>query len=358
MLSTDDLRYTLTRPTGESWRTDPALTGLAVPDPANVHEAHLGTGRGDVATLLLDKVGGLVQRDVQSDQPVRAAHRRVGPRDVYLVMGASQGSACSFRATGRAELWDPWTGQVRPLRVLARDAGRTTVRMPLEAYEAQIIVFTPGESPPVVSAASPTEIAKSPEPLVLDGDWEFELKPTMDNRWGDFRLPVTEPMIGAEARIFRYAEERAANPGWQTKEFDDSRWPRVTHGFGQKFWKLGPLPKDLDTAAADATLAAIQAVDPAAPVEIGGKPTLGHRTPSRGGGASKATPGTRAGTASRKTCRTTSFAWASPRAGTMKRCMLRSKRGRAITCGQPPSRPRRPKRRSSVAASCDRRQSI
>ena len=271
VLSTDDLRYTLTRPSGESWRTDPALTGLAVPDPANVHEAHLGTGRGDVATLLLDKVGGLVQRDVQSDQPVRAAHRRVGPREVYLVMGAPQGSACSFHATGRAELWDPWTGQVRPLRVLACDAGRTTVRMPLEAYEAQIIVFTPGESPPVESATSPTEIAESPEPLVLDGDWEFELKPTMDNRWGDFRLPVTEPMIGAEARIFRYAEESAANPGWQTKELDDSRWPRVTHGFGQKFWKLGPLPKDVDTAAADATLAAIQAVDPAAPVEIGGK---------------------------------------------------------------------------------------
>ena len=207
VLSTDDLRYTLTRPNGESWRTDPALTGLAVPDPANVHEAHLGTGRGDVATLLLDKVGGLVQRDVQSDQPVRAAHRRVGPRDVYLVMGAPRGSACSFHATGRAELWDPWTGQVRPLRVLACDAGRTTVQMPLEAYEAQIIVFTPGESPPVVSATSPTEIAESPEPLALDGDWEFELKPTMDNRWGDFRLPVTEPMIGAEARIFRYAEE-------------------------------------------------------------------------------------------------------------------------------------------------------
>jgi hypothetical protein len=78
-------------------------------------------------------------------------------------------------------------------------------------------------------------------------------------------------MIGAEARIFRYAEETAANPGWQTKEFDDSRWPRVTHGFGQKFWKLGPLPTDLDTTALEATLATIQAVDPAAPVEIGGK---------------------------------------------------------------------------------------
>jgi hypothetical protein len=78
-------------------------------------------------------------------------------------------------------------------------------------------------------------------------------------------------MIGAEARIFRYAEETAANPGWQAKELDDSRWPRVTHGFGQKFWKLGPLPKDVDTTAADATLAAIRAVDPAALVEIGGK---------------------------------------------------------------------------------------
>ena len=270
-LSTEDLRYTLTRPADDAWRTDADLTGLAVPDPTNVHEAHLGSGRGDVSALLLDAIAGRLDRDVQADPPVRAAHRRVGPRDVYLVMDAPRGSVCSFRAVGRPECWDPWTGEAQPLPVLAQDKGRTAVRMPLEAYEAQIIVFTPGGAPPSAAAIGPAASEQVPEAITLDGDWQFELQPTMDNRWGDFRLPITETMIGAEARIFRYADEPATNPGWQAPDFDDSAWPRVTHGFGQKFWKLGPLPKDLDAAAADAALAKIQAVNPAVPVEIGGQ---------------------------------------------------------------------------------------
>ena len=62
----------------------------------------------------------------------------------------------------------------------------------------------------------------------------------MDNQWGDFRLPVTEKMIGAEARIFRYAEETGESKGWELPGFDDSKWELVKNGFGQKFWKLGP----------------------------------------------------------------------------------------------------------------------
>jgi hypothetical protein len=310
VLSTEGLRYTLTRPAGDAWRTDAAMTGLSVPDTANVHELHRGQSNGGVATVLVKQVADMVPRDVQSDNPVRATHRKVGPRDVYLVMGASPQSECTFHATGRAELWDPWTGQVRRLHVVSQDAGRTTVRMPLEAYEAQIVVFTPGEAGVAVPAANlaaitnietaggkvavtgyaaeagvQTATVKLGErlvklrgnaapilaPLPLAGDWEFELKPTIDNRWGDFRLPVTETTIGAEARTFRYAEELAAQPGWESPDCDDSRWPRVTHSFGQKLWKLGPLPKDVDVSAVEAALAALPALNPAAPVEIGGR---------------------------------------------------------------------------------------
>ena len=310
VLSTENLRYTLARPSDESWRTDPATTGLAVPDPTNVHEAHRGAAAGGVVAGLLEQVQTLTPRAVQADEPVRAAHRKIGPRDVYLVMGAARGSECTFLATGRATWWDAWTGQVRPLHVVSQDAGRTTVRMPLETYEAQLVVFTPGESPVAVPETSLAEITQVdvadgrvsvtglaaeagpqtatvklgartvalrgealavPAALTLDGNWEFELQPTLNNRWGDFRLPVTEPMIGAEARIFRYAAEDAAHPDWQAADFDDSGWPRVTHGFGLKFWKLGPLPKGLDAAALEAKLAALSSVNPAAAVEIGGQ---------------------------------------------------------------------------------------
>ena len=269
---------------------------------------------GNISAMLVRAVEKRIPRDVESEQPVKATHRKVGPRDVYLVMGSPKRSECTFRATGRAELWDPWTGGVRPMHVVSRDATHTTLRMPLETYQAQIVVFTPGETKITVPETSLAEITKvhagdgkiavtgyagghadgpgeqtatvkldkqtitlrgnAPAPLpslTLEGEWESELKPTMDNRWGDFRLPATEKMIGAEARIFRYAEEKSARPGYQAREFDDSRWPRVTHGFGLKFWKLGPLPKSLDVAALEAKLAALEAVDPAVPVEIGGK---------------------------------------------------------------------------------------
>jgi len=44
--------------------------------------------------------------------------------------------------------------------------------------------------------------------MQLDGPWEFELKPTMDNRFGDFRWPPTPTVLGAEARRFRYADDQ------------------------------------------------------------------------------------------------------------------------------------------------------
>lgn len=310
VLSTKDLRYTLARPDGEKWRTDPTLAGLSAPDPTNVHQAHRGGTTGNIGAMLVGQVDKRIPRDVQSQQPIKATHRKVGPRDVYLVLNAHKGSKCTFRATGRAELWDPWTGDVRPLHVVSRDAVSTTVRMPLEAHEAHVVVFTPSETKITIPATSLAEIAKvhaadgkvavtgyadqpgeqtatvkldgqtitlrgnAPAPLpplTLNGEWESELKPTMDNRWGDFRLPVTEKTIGAEARIFRYSEEKSARPGYQAKDFDDSRWPRVVHGFGLKFWKLGPLPKNPHVAALEAKLAALGAVDPTVPVEIGGK---------------------------------------------------------------------------------------
>ena len=213
----------------------------------------------------------LLPRDVEAAPPVKALHRRIGERDVYMVMGAAAGSDCVFRTRGQVELWDPWTGTRRPLTDVSVTAEGTRVRMPLQRYEAQVIVFGPSETTRPVKATIEPETTDLPEPLVLDGPWEFELKPTMDNQWGDFRLPVTEQMIGPEARVFRYTEGRARDSDPQHLDYDDSKWQSVTYGFGQKFWKLGPLPRDIDTAHLEGQLAALQQVDPSVPVEVNGK---------------------------------------------------------------------------------------
>jgi len=202
--------------------------------------------------------------------PGRVLHRKVGARDIYLVCGAPKNAECFFRAKGKVELWDPWTGTTQPLAVLEQSQQGTKLRMPLTEKEAQLIVFSPGT--PLLKAAGEEKPVVSVE---LGGDWDFELKPTMDNRWGDFRWPPTPALIGAEARQFRYAEE---SPGkttvgrdWMAVGFDDSKWTTTTCSFGPKFWKLGPLPDGVDSAALEAQLSALERIDPAAPVELGGR---------------------------------------------------------------------------------------
>ena len=193
-------------------------------------------------------------------------HRRIGPRDLYAIYNAPQGSECFFRVTGRIELWDPWTGATQPLAVLSQDASGTRLKLPLTEKEMQLIVFSPGQAKQVVAQFPGRDAHSTCETIALDGEWEFELAPSLDNRFGDFHWPPTESLIGAEARRLKYADETSPDPGWQDPKLDDSKWATITCGFGPRFWKLGPLP---DTADADAALAAIQHVDPSVPVKIG-----------------------------------------------------------------------------------------
>ena len=257
----------------------------------------------DAAADLITKS---IPRDFVPGGGGQVLHRKVGERDIFMVMGAAKNSECVFRAKGIVELWDPWTGTAQPIHTFVASDDSTAVRMPLDKDEAQLIVFSPGEPKVAVektdlddlsevevkggkvtvtgyadtagektatvrqggkAVALKGETPAPVAPLTVEGLWDFELKPTLDNRWGDFRLPVTSQILGAEARRFSHAEETAPNPGWEAANVDDSGWKKVTGGFGTRFWKLGPLPND---AAADEALAALVSVEPAAKADIGG----------------------------------------------------------------------------------------
>jgi hypothetical protein len=200
-------------------------------------------------------------------------YRKIGFRDVFMVMGARKGTWVTFNSKGKAEQWDPWTGNNLPLEAKDTDQG-TMVKMPLDSTEAQLIVFTPSEeNQPVILSknSSQSEISENLLPVILEDSWEFELKPTMNNSWGDFRLPLTENIIGAEARIFRYSDEKGNSKGWELPGFDDSKWQHVTYGFGQKFWKLGPLPDSFDNEKLEKELSRLVKIDPQVPVDINGR---------------------------------------------------------------------------------------
>lgn len=208
-------------------------------------------------------------RDVRGlDRTVRALHRKVGPRDVYMVMGATPGDVVEFRAQGNVELWDPWTGDTSPLRVVRETQTGTQVVLPLQAYEAQIVVFTPGQP-----HVNPPETDQRPVfQKVLPDRWNVRFLPTMDNRYGDFRLPVTadNKTIGVEARRFAWARETDELASVAMKpDTEDADWPGKLHGYGTQFYLLEPIPAGVDPAALEARLAALKRVDPNAPVDMG-----------------------------------------------------------------------------------------
>ena len=189
---------TLPTATDHAGVNDPALHDLlAKAIPASNRFAGAGEALEKIKTAFVHDVRGL-------NGTVRTLHRKIGPRDVYLTMDAKPGDVVEFRAKGAAELWDPWTGKTSPLQVVKETATGTQVELPLEKYEAQVVVFDPSKTHtnPASSRAVLSEVKTLP-----DTDWQVAFLPTMDNQWGDFRLPVTEhnQMIGVEARRFQWA---------------------------------------------------------------------------------------------------------------------------------------------------------
>ncbi len=162
-------------------------------------------------------------------------HRKLGPRDLYAIYNAPQGATCSFRAAGKVEVWDPWTGSTRPLPVISQETGHTSLNLPLSEKELQLIVFSPGQAE-IAAPASTSAV----EVISMTGDWEFELQPTSDNRFGDFHWPPTKSLIGAEVRQLWYCEGDSTNGPWR----------KVTCSFGPQFIRCDEPPTAIATPPA------------------------------------------------------------------------------------------------------------
>ncbi len=162
-------------------------------------------------------------------------HRIIGNRDVYALYNLPEGSRCFFRSKGAAELWDPWNGNVSSLSDYAvQTKDGTEITLPLTSKEIQIIVFDTENT----GTGNKISHKKTVKEYVLDGNWEFELRPSLDNRWGDFELPAGNVLIGPEVRQLYLSEDK--DYSGEKITFDES-WKRVTCGFGEKFLELGPL---------------------------------------------------------------------------------------------------------------------
>jgi len=195
-------------------------------------------------------------------------HRKAGQRDLYFVYGLPKGTECFFRTKGKVELWNPWNGTVAEIAASSVTNQGTILKLPMAENQPQLLVFSSGE--PKVENQSETENIKS-EIVEIDNEWEFELKPTLDNKYGDYRLPAFDAKLGVEMWKMKFAPESNTSEKWQNPSFNDSKWQTADVSFGQQFWKLGPLPEKADYSAIEAMLAALSQINPEEPVNVNGK---------------------------------------------------------------------------------------
>jgi hypothetical protein len=211
------------------------------PQPSGGRGIFVPQGYGEVLRLINE----FIPRDVTTSVgPLQVLHRRLEAQDVFYVFNPANSPVTAdvrFRVTGAVEQWDAWTAAVTPLPVTEVSDGVSTLRLMLAAREASVIVFHQN-APPQIGVNQPS--AAAVELRRFDGLWNFTVQPTLDNRFGDFRLPAAAEILGPEARRFRWAEETSPGMVWHEAAFDDSTWPETPYSFGPRFEVLGPLPPD------------------------------------------------------------------------------------------------------------------
>lgn len=178
-----------------------------------------------------DNIYSLIMPDFKPLQGEgKVLHRKIGKRDFYMVMNVPKDSECFFRSKGKLELWNAMDGSITTYPVLRQTEDGTYVKLRKDYANSYLFVFSSGE--PVYECNEDT-VQKPVKKIRLSDDWYVKLIPTLNNKWGDFRLPASNHMIGAEARSFHFApEDEMQGNAWTQEEFVDSTWEESFYGYG------------------------------------------------------------------------------------------------------------------------------
>lgn len=168
-------------------------------------------------------------------------HQRTDDLDIYLLFNPrdeKRRAQFDLRATGNPERWDPFTGEITPLNFQQRD-GRTIIEREMDIYEGLVVVIDRN-----ADQTQRSEIGTSVvDTITIDGQWDATIQPVLNNKWGDFRYPASDTLIGPEARTFQHREEQSGDgeqASWHEPQFNDADWPTVTYSYGPYWWTLGP----------------------------------------------------------------------------------------------------------------------
>ncbi len=148
-----------------------------------------------------------------------------------------------LRAQGVPELWDPWSGNSRPLDYTVVGDG-IQIRVPLMSWPAALVVVrgrihassmeaeaepngNPGRPHPY-----PAEVGeRGPHAVTLPDDgWTVSVEPTLDNRYQDFDRHCAQAMAGVEIRRVEVADDpadRGLAEGWHRPGAAGPWYPRL-----------------------------------------------------------------------------------------------------------------------------------
>jgi len=151
----------------------------------------------DLTASVLAGMG--VKEDFIATGPVRYGHRRTDDRDIYFVSnrtGAPIQADCRFRVgQGSPQLWDPVTGERRPLMRFERADGLTVIPLEFDAFQSFFVVFGGADERPASNAGK--NFAELKTVQELSGAWDVAFDPN----WG-----------GPERIVFDTLQDWTARP--------------------------------------------------------------------------------------------------------------------------------------------------
>lgn len=127
------------------------------------------------AVRSLDTTG--VQPNLRfNGQSVPFIEKRIGSLDVFFLRNpddAPKNIQATFLASGTPELWDPWTGSIKPLATFNRQGNTVHMQLKMDAYGSKLLVFNPAEKP----TAAPVRVSNAAQPPVQvavgQNGWKF-----------------------------------------------------------------------------------------------------------------------------------------------------------------------------------------
>jgi hypothetical protein len=136
----------------------------------------------DSTASVLKQMG--VIEDFTATGPVRYGHRRTEEGEIYFVSNKSAGpleADCTFRVSnGQPELWNPVTGENRPLPQYKQENGLTTIPMQFVPYQSFFVIFPRKGSFKGAANAGGVNFPKTTPVTTLEGSWEVSFDP----KWG------------------------------------------------------------------------------------------------------------------------------------------------------------------------------